>query len=120
MPTIGRFAFVQWRIAMPRVRRPKIRLAPRPGVIGNVIVRGFRRIETASGWTAGLATPLSGAQQLIDDYTELAASTNNVRVVDQFGRVYTDVIVMDVRADLTLQINGVYRVDAFWTLDVGF
>lgn len=120
MASIGQFSFSQWRIAMPRQRRPKIRLPARSGVNGNVLVRGYYRMDPATGWTATIAASLSAAQSLIDSYTALASSTGVVTVVDQFGRSYSGVIVLDVRHELSLQIGNLARVDAYWTLDVGF
>lgn len=120
MPSIGRFTFTQWRITMPRVRRPKVRLAAHAGVPQNILVRGYLRIDTVSGWTAVIVANLGTAQDLIDQHIALASSNEVVSVVDQFGRVFNRVTVMDVHHELSMQIGGTARVDAYWTLDVGF
>ncbi len=120
MATIGPFTFTQWRINMPRIRRPKIRLQARAGVPQNVLVRGYLRIEVVSGWTAVIVASVAAAQTLIDQHITLASGLDVVSVVDQFGRVYPRVTVMDVQHELSQQIGGTARVDAYWTLDVGF
>jgi hypothetical protein len=120
MASIGSFSFTQWRIAMPRLRRPKVRAQARVGVPGNVVIRGSYRMGLASGWTAVVVGSVATAQALIDQYSALANGTNNVTVIDQFGRSYPFVIVMDVHHELSQQVGGTARVDAFWTLDVGF
>ncbi len=120
MATIGPFTFTQWRIAMPRIRRPKVRLAAHAGVAQNILVRGYLRIDPVSGWTAVISANIATAQALIDQYVALASSTDVVSVTDQFGRVYPRVTVMDVHHELSQQVGGTARVDAYWTLDVGF
>lgn len=118
--SIGPFTFSQWRINMPRVRRPKIRAPARSGVPGNIVVRGYQRSDLAMGWTAAIVGNLASAQALIDQHIALASSTTVVTVVDQFGKIFQNCIVMDVQHELSLQMGGTARVDAYWTIDVGF
>lgn len=125
MPSIGRFPFTQWRIRMPVLVRPKVRLPPRAGVPQNVIVRGDRRSTVASGWTAVYVANEIAARSLLNDYAALAASTEVVQVVDQFGFRYNYVSVLSVAGDGTAyEINrnlpSGARLDCYWTLDVGF
>lgn len=120
MASIGNFSFHQWRIAMPREVRPKLPLQRRSGVAQRVLVRGDRQMESAAGWTATICASRAAAQTLIVQHLALVSSTQVVSVVDQFGFTFPYVTPMTVRHDLTDQIGGTARVDAYWTLDVGF
>lgn len=124
MASIGRFSFVQWRIRMPAIVRPKVRLPPRAGVPQNVIIRGDYRSAVAMGWTAALVANETAARALLNEYVALAASTEVVQVVDQFGYRFSYVTVLSAAGDgtafeITKQLSGA-RLDCYWTLDVGF
>lgn len=124
MASIGRFSFTQWRIRMPVIVRPKVRKPPRSGVPQNVIVRGDYRSAVASGWTAAFVASEVIARSLLNEYVALAASTDVVQVVDQFGIRFSHVSVLSAAGDgtafeISKQLSGV-RLDCFWTLDVGF
>jgi hypothetical protein len=120
MPNIGSFTFTQWRINMPRIYRPKIRLPARSGVQGHIIMRGPRRSAIASGTCAVYVASRSVAQSLIDNYYTLSDTAGVVSVTDQHGKTYQNVIVLAVSHMLSDQIGGTCRVDSTWQLDVGF
>jgi hypothetical protein len=120
MANIGPFTFTQWRINMPRIYRPKVRLPARAGVQGNIIVRGSRRSEIAQGACAVLVGSRAAAQALIDQYYALCDVATVVSVTDQHGRVFPNVIALSVSHMLSDQVGGTARLDSVWSLDVGF
>lgn len=115
MANIGNFSFLQFRITMPRVRRPFARLPPFSGVNNYVLIRGQPRIETAKGPTATQLFNRAAAQALLTSY--IASIGQVVSVVDQFGVLFTQCTIMDVDP-MPSDIIGGARLDAVWTLDV--
>jgi hypothetical protein len=120
MASIAGYQIQQWRGYMPRTQQPKARLPAAPGVAGNVIVRGFPRIDLARIKTAVQQSTTTGAEALIDAYRALEALDGGVAVVDQFGRVYNNCIVMSVFCQRSDFQGGGARVDASWVFDVPF
>lgn len=120
MANIGPFTFTLWRINMPRIYRPKVRLPARSGVPGHIIMRGSRRSAIASGPCAVLVASRAVAQSLIDNYYALCDASTVVNVTDQHGKTFQSVIVLSVSHLLSDQIGGTCRVDSQWQLDVGF
>lgn len=115
MASIGNFSFHQFRLTMPRVRRPYVRLQPFSGVNNYVLVRGSPRIELARGSTAIQLANRGAAQALLNYYINSIGYV--VNVTDQFGVVFTQCTIMNVDPTPSDIIGGA-RLDAVWTLDV--
>lgn len=115
MASIGSFTVTQFRIAMPRPRRPYARLAPFSGVNNYTLVRGSPRIEPAKGPTGVILSNRAAVQSLLNAY--LAAIGSVVTVIDQFDVAFSQCTILDVDP-FPSDYLGAGRLDAVWTIDV--
>ena len=87
---------------------------PEPGVDGSALALGAWHTTPDEISTAVETSSASNAMSIANAYRSFHGSA--VSVVDQFGIVWSYVVVLSVRSEISQLGNGRFRVDAWWSL----
>jgi hypothetical protein len=118
MPSIGPYTVTGWRGNMPRATRAMISLPAFSGVVGNVVVRGVKRVPNALITTAVDVSSSAAADALYDNYIGMVGDDRTYQVYDQRGRGYPNVIIIGCTPQIDMILASLYRVTTQWQFDV--